>query len=1521
MNRATAVSCAGVLTVAIQVPGPALAHLPHDVMAEVAVAGWDPDRIVAQYACSKRRMIVVSEDGGSTWTYHAPPEIEVDLQSLRFAAPDVLFAADGVQDTPLVSEDGGHTWRSTAAPDGGAVLLVEPSPAFEDDPTVFAATEGGQAYRSDDGGDQWAALLDSPGSDVVELLVSPDFPTDPFLALVTRSGEMAASSDGGSSWAVWDLPDGTAVPLAMALSPDFPVDDRLWIGTDGGELLSSADRGSTWEVLPVELDGVFLDDRLSDLVALSADRLLAVGADHAVLCSDDGGFTWDLCDEGLPATAGQAAGLWRHNRRLERPVHGPEPVALAAWEGLIVSEDGGHTWEERCVLHPDYIRGVAFSPAYPDDPSLLVGSYGSGLYTTRDGGQSWEVSADRQIDLFLLELTLSPRFPDDGAIFLMADRTLYRSEDGGETFVHEEMGEIYVLLDVDLSPDFAADRTGFALGTTHDPGQWVVERTEDGGASWQTAHVCDPPPAPQIVDLEVSPRFAETGAVYAIQDDPPGVLRSVDRGVNWEEIGVFPGEGRVVALFAESEPVCRTTESESEYLVAVTAGGEVWRTSAGEWEEGSHLGRGVLMGARATRPIDGGAAERRPLFLLLDPTGVVRSDDGGRSWETIPTPFASPVFSVDVPPRYPDDPTVVVTTHYGAFFTCDDGENWHLLTRAQRFENDACPLRYRGDGWVKSLGSGTGLRVTRSSTPGDSMELEFWGRAVRWLGTGGTGSGVATIHLDGESVGEVHLTEATPGEPGVLFEHDLGWDGLHSLRIEVEGGGFVEIDAIEIERHEVRNGAFEAYGIGEWCIDLAGTEPPLAEVAANGSGCAATHCEVGPHGALRSGTAALLAGIAWVLLVTRRRGRVRRGLIFPLFLAVLVHCSACHGGGDVDLVPPGEDPRVLEHYLLAEDESNHLLPLHLDVDPVSRRAWCISRLLGTVAQIDLDSAQVLRVLPRFADSVNTPRLVGDGPDRFWLARSSAPALVRVDADTGEMSPLDVDLEAARALLRLDDDRLLVAATRGDGADVLMVLDGAGEVADELELDEAALGLEALDGDRFAVLMRTDHVEVRDAHSLSRIESCPLSIDVVSTDNHFAALSTGDFVVSADAGLGLAVCGGGEPVEAEGGTENRAVVAIGDEALVLDRIGGAEPNWGEMRRYDADLAETGETCTTGKNSGYGGMDTETGLFWMNSEGSTEVWAIDAESHEVVHRVPTGVHVESVALDPARPGSVLVSGRLSDTLCRVDLSSGEVVTGEIDFHWPVRPLVHGGGLWVLDHLEGVLHVLDPETLAGISSIELGEGGDRSLTLADAAVHPGRGTLFVAHGGANVLVEVDLDEGAVVGRWELGGELLDRDEAGRLEVLIRGDELLTVRTADGRITRIDPQDDEPLATAAPVADLLPGQTRLQLSALSANGALLYIGKFAIDVATLDRKPGKDRDWTFAVAQQGDTWIAWRGEDAMILLVDDDGGVLRTLATDIPPGGAQAPEFLWAPEWEDRLVYTDMRRAGVVALPIRLE
>ena len=633
-------------------------------------------------------------------------------------------------------------------------------------------------------------------------------------------------------------------------------------------------------------------------------------------------------------------------------------------------------------------------------------------------------------------------------------------------------------------------------------------------------------------------------------------------------------------------------------------------------------------------------------------------------------------------------------------------------------------------------------------------------------------------------------------------------------------------------------------------------------------------------------------------------------------LALLLVC-ACEEADDDTVVPP-EKPTALEHYLLEDGASNHLLPLYVDVDVESRRAWCLSRLLGTVAQVDLDEAALIRVLPRYESTSSALRLKGDGPDVVWQLRAGPPPLLRIEADTGHMRAVDAGLAGATDLLRLDDDRLLVTGELDGGGNALLVLDALLDVVQTEAVEAAPLQLELAGDGTFGVLMQGGRVDVRDVDTLELSHTCTSPFLGHTVGNTLASLPDGNFVITQDTSIGLVSCDGDDPVEIEAGTENWDVLTDGDEVLVLDRIGGDEPNWGEMRRYDADLDPVGGATPTGKNSGYGGLDGD--RVWMNSEGSSDVWAVDADTGEIVHRVQTGLHVESLAADPDRPGRVYVSGRLSDLVQWVDMDTGDTLRAEIDFHWPVAPVVADGRLWVIDQLDADLQALDLDTLESLGSYDLGLSTNVSLTLSDMELHEDRGTLFVTHGWDNQLVEVDPADGAVVGRWDLGGEALDKDESGRLEVLLGPQEVLTVRSADGRITRIDPDQDEALDTAAPVADQIPQQTRLQYAALSEDGALLYVGPYAVDATTLEHLAGQDMGWTFSAGQHNGTWIAWRADDVAILTVDADGVITSVTPTEIV-AGAQAPEFHYAFEWEQRLLFTDLRRAGILAWPVKLE
>ena len=816
------------MAVALVGASDAAAHFPHDPMAEVALRD---DTVVVQYLFPRRRLLLVSDDAGRSWTYSAPEALAEVLQTLEFASPGVLFAADGATTSPFRSDDTGRTWSACAEPDGTPVRCVAPSPAFAEDPLLFAGTDAG-LFRSHDGGESWSAT-GLEGGAVDRIALAPGFPDDPFVAVVHDHG-VWVSGDAGSTW---QIALGDVEATALALSPDFATDHRLWAGTWTGWIATSNDRGHSWQEVELDVEGVgALSEEVNDLIASDGERVLAITPSYAVVCSMDGGASWELCSEGLPPRSQQYSSQWGHYRRLA----GAQEVALAAWEGLVVSDDGGLTWAERCTIGPTYERAIAFSPSYPDDPTLWVGAYGSGLYETSSGGESWSVVEGLHQHLFLEAVTASPAFPDDPRMMLVSSRRLMRSEDGGVTFASVEVADIEYLHAVVPVDGFEDNDVAYAVGTTGDEGVWSVARSSDGGATWTSVWTGEDA-LPQI--QRVRPFPAATDLLVASQTDPPGLLTSADGGQSWA-IGQELQQD-VTALFA--------FDDEGDQLLAVTEGGQLWRGLP--WESEGELGADVVFGFRGVA-----GDEPPPLFLSLDPPGLLRSLDGGHGWDAIEVPFASTVLTVAVPPDYPLDPTLVASTHYGSFFSCDQGETWSLLDTHLRYEDDACELRYRGSGWAPaSPAAGTGGSASFGEQAGDSVEVTFRGRGVRWIAWRGPGLGRAAVIVDGTQVDDVSLDASDLVRDQAVFEMAWEEDGFHTLVIEItEPGAGVVVDAVEVVRHTVVNGS-ESYEIGQWCVDLPDPD----------GGCCPSSCEPRPIEVETSVAAMMVLG--GTILVRRRR--------------------------------------------------------------------------------------------------------------------------------------------------------------------------------------------------------------------------------------------------------------------------------------------------------------------------------------------------------------------------------------------------------------------------------------------------------------------------------------------------------------------------------------------------------------------------------------------------------------------------------------------------------------------------
>jgi photosystem II stability/assembly factor-like uncharacterized protein len=154
--------------------------------------------------------------------------------------------------------------------------------------------------------------------------------------------------------------------------------------------------------------------------ARGGDRLLAVGERGHILVSSDGGQSWT---QAKVPTRVLLTGVYLHDDRLGWAV-GHDSVVLR-------TRDGGVTWER--VHHAPENERPLLDVWFKDaERGLATSAYGELLVTT-DGGDSWEPRAVRDGDDFHLNQLAAAA---DGALYLAAEAGhLYRSDDGGETWV------------------------------------------------------------------------------------------------------------------------------------------------------------------------------------------------------------------------------------------------------------------------------------------------------------------------------------------------------------------------------------------------------------------------------------------------------------------------------------------------------------------------------------------------------------------------------------------------------------------------------------------------------------------------------------------------------------------------------------------------------------------------------------------------------------------------------------------------------------------------------------------------------------------------------------------------------------------------------------------------------------------------------------------------------------------------------------------------------------------------------
>ena len=302
----------------------------------------------------------------------------------------------------------GMRWRLIGPHRAGRVSAVAGIPG--DPATFYMGTPGGGVWKTTDSGEVWTPIFDQERvASIGALAIAPSNPAIIFAGTgeQTPGNGVYKSTDAGATWTNIGL-QATRYISSIIVDPHDP--NILIVGVIGHPILGIA----------------------------------ASGPDRGVFKTTNGGKTWtktlyrdevagvsDLCvDPGNPRVLYAAVWHPRDFRTDREP-----PNATDAW--LYKSTDQGSTWIQLpgTGLPPGAWdrTGVAVAPG--NHGRRIFAITGPGLFRSDDAGVTWrQITKDPRVigNLYFSRVFVDPR---DADVVYVMQTSLYRSTDGGQTFV------------------------------------------------------------------------------------------------------------------------------------------------------------------------------------------------------------------------------------------------------------------------------------------------------------------------------------------------------------------------------------------------------------------------------------------------------------------------------------------------------------------------------------------------------------------------------------------------------------------------------------------------------------------------------------------------------------------------------------------------------------------------------------------------------------------------------------------------------------------------------------------------------------------------------------------------------------------------------------------------------------------------------------------------------------------------------------------------------------------------------
>lgn len=236
-------------------------------------------------------------------------------------------------------------------------------------------------------------------------------------------------------------------------------DGTLWSACGNG-VLRSTDQGATWRVTT----GWEVTEVLKVKAHPGSPRRLAAATAYGMIVSGDGGDTWQTGGTGMDRKFCSDA-LW---------LTGRSDVLLAATEeGVYRSVTGGKTWTRSGLAG----KGVRVLVSGGAGKEVWAGTEEDGVYRSEDGGATWQAHNNGLAHRTVYALALHPTDPAVAYAGTYGGG-VYRTTDRGRTWEHAAAG--LTTMDVHALYVLRADPSVLFAGTLNGG----LFRSTDAGASW-----------------------------------------------------------------------------------------------------------------------------------------------------------------------------------------------------------------------------------------------------------------------------------------------------------------------------------------------------------------------------------------------------------------------------------------------------------------------------------------------------------------------------------------------------------------------------------------------------------------------------------------------------------------------------------------------------------------------------------------------------------------------------------------------------------------------------------------------------------------------------------------------------------------------------------------------------------------------------------------------------------------------------------------------------------------------------